>query len=299
MALVAAVAAAVTLGILALALVRLLGGEGSPEGPADAVSPIEEFHQREAAVMARAEQLAAAGVPEQALATLLGGLAELPFSLELTRTYFRLAPAADQRQDVLSDYVRERMLIAEAYITAKQYESAYDVLELVLFADPSQEKARARAEDIERFLDRRRLARIQAQRRAQPGPSRPVAPPPAAAAAPPAPSPQGELVIAFRTLIAAGKLTVYAQNAVVFEREFDFPNRRFLKRKYLKSERGFDETLTLPAGTLEVHATVEAEVKEERLVLTSPQLTGNIPAGLSRALRITVTEDATLDVRFE
>jgi len=297
MVFVIAAVAAVAVGIAALALVRFLGGDASPEAPADAASPIGELHQREAAVIARAEQLAAADVPEQALATLLRGLSELPFSLELTRTYFRLAPAADRRQGALGAYVRERMLIAEAYITAKQYESAYDVLELVLFADPSHAKARERTEDIEHFLDRRRRARIEAERRPDPRPG-PVAPPPAAPA-PPAPPQQGELVIVFRTVIAEGKLTVYAQDAVVFEREFDFPNRRFLKRKYLKSERGFDETLTLPAGTLEVHAMVEIEVKDEKLVLSSQQLTGNIPADLSRVLRITVAEDATLDVRFE
>ena len=296
-AIVVAAAAVAAVGIASLALARLLGGGASPAAPAHALAPIDEFHQREAAVIARAEQLAAAGVPEQALATLAGGLAELPYSLELTRGYFRTAPAADRRQDVLGAYVRERMLIAEAYITAKQYESAYDVLELVLFADPSHPRARERTEDIERFLGRRRQAQIRAERQSRPEPSAPAAPPPAPSS--PAPPPEGELTIAFRTIVAAGKLTVFAQDAVVFEREFDFPNRRTLKRKYLKGERGFDETLTLPAGTLEVRATVEVEVKADRMTLTSPLLTGNIPEALSRTLRITVGEDATLDVRFE
>ncbi len=282
--------AVAVLGLAALAVARILDG-GEPAAEPLEISAVESFLERENQAIQEAEDLAAAGAPEQALMVLRGAMDELPFSLGLTRTYLEAAREVDGRRDIVADYVRERMAAAEERIENEDYEEAYDVLERVLLADPHNETAQDRADTIERFLNRRRQSQIQATRRGKPRVS-PPPPPPAVAPPPPTAQATGELRIAFRTLIAEGKVTVYAKEEVIFQKAFNFPNRKTFKRRYLRGERGYDEVHVLPAGTVvDLRAEVEVVVKEGRKTLKSDLVRGSVSPETSPQLRITVGED--------
>ena len=87
----------------ALATNQILDGEPSE------VSAVELFFEREAQAIRRAENMASAGAPEQALMLLRGTMDDLPLSFDLPRSYLETAWQVDGRHDIVGDYVRERM----------------------------------------------------------------------------------------------------------------------------------------------------------------------------------------------
>lgn len=115
---------------------------------------------------------------------------------------------------------------------------------------------------------------------------------------PPAPSPV-DVGIRFLTHIAEGQVTVHANGQVVLRKTFNFDNRKTFKRKYLKGERGFDQSQSLTSGTVEFEVFVEVELKAGRKALEKKTLSGNLVEGMPRTLSIAVREDEVVSVRFE
>ncbi len=252
----------------------------------------------EATLLAEAERLAGEVTLPAALAYLQNACEREICSRNVQLYYLELAEQADAEDDVVKAYVAERMTMVEAFLQAKQYEEALDVLELVLLADPEHTRALEKAEDIERLLGRRRQPRVQQSRR---GSSQQASPPATSPqGTPPPPTRQtGELKIAFRTLVATGQVKVVANATTVFEESFDFPNRKLFARRKLRSEEGIDRTLTFDAGAVQFTVDVEVQLKEGPKSL-SRELGGvRIPADATGTLWISVSEDVSLNVRFE
>lgn len=280
------------IGVL-LIRTRLLGG---PETEADTLRPsrVVGLREQEQNLIRKAREPMAGVSLEQTLSQLLIGMQRMPVSVALTRAYFDLAAQADREHDILEDYVRERMALAEAFISAQQYESAYDVLELILFVDPDNVEALAKAEDILQFLSRKRRDELAALEAKRPPPPRTAAPPPPAVQPLPRPAEPVNLAISFRTLIAEGKVTVYADSSPIWQKSFDFDNRKLFKRKYLKGERGFDEAYSLSSGTVELRVTVEVDTKDGPRSLEGNLVRSVLSPGAQPTLKIEVSEDATI-----
>jgi serine/threonine-protein kinase len=289
-----ALAALVVGGIGAmLILARVLGGAETDAGTLEP-SRLEKVRQEEQELIRLAREPMPGMSSEHALGQLLMGIKRVPTSIELTRAYFDLAERADREHDIVADYVRERMAYTNAFISAKKYESAYDVLELILLVDPENEEAISKAEDIERFLSRKRRDQIAAQEaeRRRPPPER--APPPRPVAARPAAAVPVDLSISFRTLIAEGEVTLFAADSPIWQKKFNFDNRKVFKRKYLKGERGFDEAYSLTSGTVELRVRVEVDTKDGPRSLEGDLVRSRLSEGDQPTLKIEVSEDATL-----
>lgn len=274
-------------------LARVLGGVASDADTLEH-SRLERVRVEEQRMIRRARDPVPGITLEQALDQLLIGIRKVPTSVELTRAYFDLAERADREYDILEDYVRERMAYADAFISAQQYEAAFGVLELILFVDPGNEEAVAKAEDIEQFLNRRRREETAAARPADDRPTSIRSVPAPAPIAQPPPATPVDLAISFRTFIAEGEVTVFADEAPIWTKSFEFDNRKLFKRKYLKGVRGFDEAYAFRPGTVELRVRVEVDTKDGPRSLEGDLMRSLLTEGAQPTLKIEVSEDAVL-----
>ena len=282
--------------LVGLALSQLFGSSDTVVESPDLVTP-EALLAEEQDLIRQAGRRPEGESAEQALVRMLAAVRKMPYSTRLTRAYFELAEQADLEHNVVEAYVEERMAFVEAFVKAQQYESAYDILERILLVDPDHETAAQRAEDIERFLDRRRK-RIRTP--SQPPPRRqatstqtpvPNDPPESTSLSP------VELAISFRTLIAEGKVTVFADGTPIWQKEFRFDNRKPFRRKYLKGPRGYDETYNRDPGTVELKVEVEVDTKDG-MQSQDNLLRAALEPGTRPTLQIEVGEDAALRVSW-
>ena len=291
------VIAAVALVGLALTYLGWTLSQGRTTAPVVEELPGVAAAQREADLVAEAQQLADGEDLTAALEVLENGCANGLCQRQTLQLYLDLAAQADldDSTGVINSYVEERMIVVEALLQAKQWEPAREVLELVLYADPEHELAGTRIDDIDRLLGRRRTPRPTSSR------SPPPPPPPtrtATASPPTVQQPEnGTLSIRFNTMVAAGKVKVTANGAPLFEQDFKFNNTKTFKPRFLRSAGTLGEQRTLREGSVQLRVTVEVDLKSGREVLNG-EIGGNIAPNLNRTLNITVGEDAKLNVTF-
>lgn len=288
----------VAVGALGMGIKVLLGGgEEIPEGPKR--PSVVELQAKEDSAVREANRLVEEGDPGLALSVLLRNMQELPAQSKLGPLYLQISEQVPSEQaNAVEAYVQEHVDAVEELIPLAEYEQAYDVLERILLVDPENAWAAEKSEDIRRFINRpppppRRSPRQANNKPPPPSPPRAVTPPP-----PVAPSPV-DVAIHFLTHLAEGQVTVQANGEVVLQDSFNFDNRKTFKRKFLKGERGFDRSESLPSGTVRFEVFVEVELKDGRQALEKKELTGNLVKGMPRTLSIVVQEDLAVSARLQ
>lgn len=294
--------------IIVAAMALLRGGDDPDAQPVEELAEstvpaistaAEERRRREIELIERAGNLAESGDPAAALDLLRQELSDDPLSVRLPRVYLELAARLEaEAPNIFEVFVEERMLAAQDQIEAQEYEKAGELLERVLFVDPEHAAAKERLEDIEALLKRPSTPSRRPRRAAPPPPPPPEEVTEVALPLPSPPPPPGDLRIVLRTSIAQGTVKVETNEAVLLSESFDYPGRRLIKQKYLKKVQGFEKTVSLASGPVDLRIQIEVDTKDG-LKRPSGGLRKTIVPERVHLLTITVDDDASLDLRFE
>jgi hypothetical protein len=190
--------------------------------------------------------------------------------------------------------IEERIGRIETAIALKEWDRAVSEAEELLAIEPDNQQAKKLLDEA---TTRRRAARTARDRLQGRRPSQSAPPPPASVPAKPATPAKGTLDIEFQSDISKGVLTVFQAGQTLFKQDFEFLEEK--GKGIFKRTRPSSGTLS---HTVEIDATdqLKLHVYAYRNGETvNREISGNMPAGGQRTLRIRLGEDGVLVVRLE
>ena len=262
--------------------------------------------QQVLALLQEGRELLDGGQPGAALEVLESALAMAPENREVRRLRDQAQNQAEPSVDDPQAFVSRRLAAAQEAMRERDYEAAIRLAQEALAVEPEQKEIVTLLADAREGQQRREEIRARLRTPPQTPPSRPASGSSSSgrAAAPPAntspksvaPSASAILALEFRSEVSEGRLTIFNGQQKIYQEPFKFVTG---KSGVFSRQRGtsgsFSGQLTLPSGDLDLKIYVRPTDSQTRSV----EVTGNLPPGGTRALKIEVSDEGRISATLE
>ncbi len=262
--------------------------------------------QQVLALLEEGRGLLDSGQPGAALEVLESALAIAPENREVRRLRDQAQSLAEPSVDDPEAYVSRRLAAAQEAMRERDYEAAIRLAQEALEVEPEQNDVVTLLADAREGQRRREEIRTRLRTPPQAPPSRPAsdssssrrstAPPASTSPKAVATSAPAALALEFRSEVSEGRLTIFNGQQKIYQEPFKFVTG---KSGVFSRQRGtsgsFSGQLTLPSGDLDLKIYVRPTDSQTR----SAEVTGNLPPGGTRTLKIEVSDQGRISATLE